>query len=1356
MSEALAVYGAKGGESNGHTPVEQDDSAQSLARCRMLVALGEGEFAGGLDATRIFLDSTPLGNADGTLNFDNITWDFRPGTQTQTAIAGFPAVENETSIGVEVTAATPFVRALSNTQIDAVTVRVGISALYYQEDDGDIVGSSVHYRIDVATDGGAYQTVVDKTVSEKLSSLYEISHRINLPTANTGWQIRLVRITPDSTSSRLQNRTSVQAITEVIDAKLRYPHTALLYVSFNAKSFSNIPKISCKPKGRVIRIPVNYDPVARTYTGTWDGTFKWAWSNNPAWVWFDILTEPRFGLGRRVTTAMLDKWELYRIAQRCDQRVPDGLGGAGTEPRFVFDCYIQAQEQAWTVVKDIAAGFSGLTFWGNNMFQAVSDMPVDTASVKIVTRASMIDKPNYPSGSYKDRISSMLVNYSDASNHYQDRTTATMLPDFVRQFGFRQSSLTAIGCTRESEAQRRGAWGIYTNYLDRQISFQVGLEGYVYLPGTVIYVADERVSGRVYGGRVVSYNSTLRAVTVDRGTSAVVGDTLMIRTLGGVTESRVITQVNGVQLIVASVFNAAPHPDAVFVIDAGQLRLQQFRVVDLTFNEEDNAYSVTGLEYNASKYDAVDNGAVLDTPVISLIPTGIVSQPRNITVSAFDWVRQNQRIASMVATWDVPITADGKPQADIIGYDMQWKRDDNNWINVPRTGLRSFQIDGIYEGDYLVRVRAVNSGGASSLWATSVLTHLTGRQGEVPAPLAFAATDDQVFAINLSWAFAPDTADTQFTEVQYSVNNSADNMQALAYVPYPQRTYQQGGLAAGVTFYYRARLVDRLGNVSAWTPIVMGQSSFDANAIIDVIDDAIRDSDAFKELSSEIDSKADKTALDEAVDNANTAIENAQNAAQQYADSAVAQEVIDRNAAIDVVDERVTSLTTKVNNNKASADQSLSALSTEQAAQATDITNLQTSLDGKADSSALSSLQSTVNQQGDKITSQGQSITSLQTTVAGKADSSAVSALNSKVTQQGDTISSQGTAITSLQNTVADKADASALQTLNNTVTQQGQTLTSQGSAITSLSNSLKDTNDAVATKADSSALTALSSTVTQQGNDITANANQITSLSAVVDNNSASFFQNIEATLNNALASSEVADRQQVALGNSRAEISEVRRTFADANQATAERIILLSASVDANTGLIQQVQTTTATAIDALAQQVNLVSVTVGQNTAAIQTKATTQFDSGGNGNATFSVNAGVTYNGTYYSAGMAIGVQTVSGVTKSYALFNADTFAIYNGTADNNALPFVITGGQVFIRDAFIADGAITNAKIGAFIQSTNYVAGTTGWRLDKSGTFEINGSVSGQGRRVLTATQDLIYDGNGTLRVRMGVW
>ncbi|HDT4649401.1 TPA: host specificity protein J [Citrobacter freundii] len=1072
------ITGAKGGSQKQHTPVEQPDSAQSMARCRMLLALGEGEFAGSLDATRIFMDGTPLGNADGTMNFENVSWEFRPGTQTQTPIPGFPAVENETTVGVSLTKVTPWTRAISNTQIDAVLVRVGIPGLQQQENDGDIVGTTVTYHIDLAVDGGTYSTVMTKTVTEKLSSLYELTHRINLPKANTGWQIRVVRDTDDSTSQMLQNKTQVQAITEVIDARLRYPHTALLYVSFNAKSFSNIPKISCKPKGRVIRIPQNYDPITRTYGGTWDGTFKWGWTNNPAWIWFDILTEPRFGLGRRVTPAMLDKWELYRIAQRCDQKVPDGKGGSGTEPRFMFDVYIQAQADAWQVIKDIAAGFNGMTFWGNNMFNVVSDMPADTSKLQILTRASVVGKPTYSSGSEKNRYSSALINFSDPDNHYQDRTTAVMFPELVKQFKFKQTQLTAIGCTRESEAQRRGGWAVYSNSLDRIITVQTGLDGFAYVPGTVFAFADERLSGRVYGGRITEYNAALKSVTTDRGTSAVAGDTLMIRTQGGVVESRTIQAVNGQQLILATAFTIEPLPNAIFVIDAGQLRLQYFRVTNLTFNDEENTYSITAAEYNGAKYDAVDNNARLDTPPISLLPTGLVGQPTNITISSYDSVRQGQRIATMVASWDAPVDKNGKPQADIVAYQAQWKRGDNEWINIPETGLRNIEVPGIFSGDYIVRVRAINSGGASSLWASSVLTHLTGRTGDVPKPVGLRTTAIN-WGIQVDWSFPVDTGDTLQTELQYSANGNGDNPLLLAGVPYPQHAYTQLGLKAGQEFWYRARLVDRIGNQSDWTDWVRGQSNTNADDYLgDIADDFLTSAD------------------------------------------------------------------------------------------------------------------------GDRLTSD--------------------------------------------------------------------------------------------------------------------------------IDTN-------LEAALQNALANHATVEHQWAQYGEVRADILVVKTTIAQVDKAMAE----MSTQVQA---------------------QFNNV-------TAALEDKLTAVVDATG-ASAIYTLKTGVRINGVMYNAGMSIAVLAEAGkpvVTR--VGFNANQFVLMSGSGNTQYSPFAVVNGQVFISDAFIQDGSITNAKIGNFIQSNNFVAGSAGWRIDKNGNAELHGKLyADSGQFAFNGTNNtVVINGNGLTvnlsgggRVVVGRW
>lgn len=1151
-----AITGAKGGSQKQHTPVEQPDSAQSMARCRMLLALGEGEFAGGLDATRIFLDGTPLGNPDGTMNFENVSWDFRPGTQTQTPIPGFPAVENETTVGVSLTKATPWTRALSNTQIDAVLVRIGIPGLQQQENDGDIVGTTVQYHIDLAVDGGAYSTVMTKTVTEKLSSLYELTHRINLPKASTGWQIRVVRDTDDSTSQMLQNKTQVQAITEVIDARLRYPHTALLYVSFNAKSFNNIPKISCMPKGRIIRIPSNYDPIARTYSGTWDGTFKWGWTNNPAWIWFDVLTEPRFGLGRRVTPEMLDKWEIYRIAQRCDQKVPDGKGGSGTEPRFMFDVYIQSQADAWQVIKDIAAGFNGMTFWGNNMFNVVSDMPADTTKLQILTRASVVGKPVYSSGSEKNRFSSALINFSDPDNHYQDRTTAVMFPELVRQFKFKQTQITAIGCTRESEAQRRGGWAVYSNSLDRIITLQTGLDGFVFVPGTVFAFADERLSGRVYGGRITGYNAGLKAVTIDRGTSAVAGDTLMIRTQGGTVESRMIQAVNGTQLILSTPFTAAPLPNAVFVIDAGQLRLQYFRVTNLKFDDEENTFTITGAEYNASKYDAVDNNARLDTPPISLIPTGLVNQPTNIVVSSYDAVRQGQRVATLTASWDAPIDKDGKLQSDVIAYRAQWKRGNNEWVNVPETGLRNIEVPGIFEGDYLVRVRAINSGGASSLWATSALTHLTGRTGEVPKPVGLTATEDVVLGINITWGFPADTADTLSTELQYSASVDGANPMLLASVPYPQKLYQQMGLKAGQEFWYRARLVDRIGNQSDWTDWVRGQASIDVSDITDAILEDMKGSDTFKDL-----------------------IENA----------------VDSN-------EKIAGMADEIKNHADELEQ-----------QAKDILE---NADGLAQAEV-------------------------------KIDEISVS-------MDGMTGGVKNSAIAIIQNGLAQ------------VVSRRSQTATNAG--------------------------------------------------------NSAS--------------------------------IDRVDTTIADTSQAVARALVTLDAEAGGNISNSTDLTETLADFTQASATKINTLTVKSGENSAAINVNAQAIADVNGNLSAMYNIKVGVSSNGQYYAAGMGIGVQNTPSGMQSQVIFLADRFAVTTMVGGTVTLPFVIQNGQAIIRDTVIGDGTISNAKIGNYIQSNNYVAGSVGWKLDKSGTFENYGSTAGEGAMKQTNQTISVKDGNNVLRVQVG--
>ncbi|SPY96879.1 phage host specificity protein [Proteus mirabilis] len=312
----------------------------------------------------------------------------------------------------------------------------------------------------------------------KTTSEYQRTHRIDLPKANTGWQIRVRRLTKNQNTARIVDKVTISAVTDVIDAKLRYPNTALLFITFNARQFNNrIPKISVRPKGGLlIKVPTNYDPINRAYSGVWDGTFKLAATNNPAWVFYDLVLNNRYGCGDRIQSSQVEKWDLYKIAQYCDELVPDGHGGDGKEPRFLCDVYIQSQESAYQVLRDIAAIFRGMTFWADNKVNVVADMP--DSIFRTFTNANIVGgKPTYSGGSQQNRYTQALVSYTDTNNHSNDAVEAVADIKLQRRYGVRKTEISAIGCTRQTEANRRGRWALLTNANDRVISFATGLEG---------------------------------------------------------------------------------------------------------------------------------------------------------------------------------------------------------------------------------------------------------------------------------------------------------------------------------------------------------------------------------------------------------------------------------------------------------------------------------------------------------------------------------------------------------------------------------------------------------------------------------------------------------------------------------------------------------------------------------------------------------------------------------------------------------------------------------------------------------------------------------------------------------------
>jgi predicted phage tail protein len=1176
------IHGAKGGESKPKSPTEASDSLRSTNLAKLLIAVGEGEFDEVPTDYSIFLDNTPIRDASGNYNFPNVKWDWRSGSVDQTYIPGIPSVENETTLNVELRSDAPWVRSISNIQLSAVRVRLAWPALQRQDDEGNIGGYRIDYAIDVATDGGAYQQVLVDAVDGKTTTRYERSPRINLPDATTGWQIRVRRLTPNQNSNKIADTMLIAGYTEVIDAKLRYPNTALLYIEFDAEQFTNIPAVTVKCRARRWQVPSNYDPIARTYTGTWDGSMKQAWTNNPAWITYGICTEDRFGLGKRIKSFMVDKWELYRIAQYADQLVPNGLGGV--EPRFLCDMNLQGKADAWSLLRDIAGIYRGMTYWAQGQLVMQADMPRAQDFDYVFTRANVIDgKFSYGSASAKTRYTRALVSYDNPVNNYDTDVIPFADLDLQRRLGDKPTELSAIGCTRASEAQRRGKWAILSNNQDRTVSFKTGMEGVIPLPGHIIPIADSLLAGREVGGRISA--AAGRVVTLDRDTQAKAGDRLIINLPGGRAEGRTVQSVNGRAVTVTTNYSEAPLPQLQWALDADDLAIPLYRVLR-TKRTAEGDFEISALQYDPSKFAYIDTGARLEERPISVIPITVVPAPASVTVTSNSVVSQGIAVATMTITWPAV--------AGAVGYDVEWRKDSGNWIKLQRSGMTSVDVVGIYAGAYVARVRAVSAFDISSIWRNSILTYLKGKEGLPPA-LSYLTAAPLLFGIYLKWGFPAGAEDTQRTEIWHGPTTSLEAATKLTDLSYPQSDFSMLGLRAGVTLYFWGRLVDRIGNIGPWYPIgmgVQGQSSADAAAILEMISGQIGETELGQDLLDEI--------------------------------------------------------------NK--------------------IPGLQDQID------ALDGLKG---YDPELPYAKGQLI------VEGGHIYQAVLPVPLNTPPPNLTYWAD---VGGLLETANGLAEQVAIHTTE--IIELDGVVTAQATAFQALRASSRDDNG--------------------------------------------------EGDLADALKG-----------WTSTAAIASESKVRTSENEAMAQRITTFDAAIGENTANITELEQVVATNESATATKIDQLNVSVGQNTASIQQTSTAYADTAGKLNTMWSVKMQVTAGGQYVAAGIGLGIENTGAGLQSQFLVSADRFAIVNTIAGGAiSVPFAVQGGQVFMNSAFIADGTITNAKIGSYISSTNYIAGQQGWILNKDGTLEINGIVPGQGRLVINSLNVSVYDANNVLRVRLG--
>lgn len=1226
---SILIQGAKKGQQAQHTPSIIDDTVASISKIKILYALSEGEIKGLANgAASIMLDSTPLLDASGTANFEGVEWEMRHGTVDQTHIAGMPSASSEIGVNTILRSGIAWVRTINNTQLSSINVNVSWSRLSETNDKFDVIGTKVAYVIDVQTDGHGYVTLLDTSITAKTSGRYQRTHNIKLPEATSNWQIRVRKITPDGDGERVFNQMQIDSIAEIIDAKLRYPCTALLYLSFDARTFSNIPKLSVDLQGVYVQIPSNYDPVTRTSTGLWNGTFKQGFTTNPAWHYYNLITNDRYGLGANLQPFMIDKWSLEYIARICDQPVDDGKGG--TEPRFECNLYLQKAEQAYQVLQHIAGIFRGLSFWNGSQIIIDADTPRDAAYV--ITRANVVDGQFIKTGTAaSQRHTIAQVAYSNPNNAYETEYAMVRNESAIAQRGINILDMSAVGCTSEGQAYRMGLAALLTEQNRTQtVSFAMGLDGSIPTVGDRVDIADMMFTGANNGGRISAVNSTRTVITVDRDNiPAVAGDKLIVNLESGKAQSREILSIAGRDVTVKAAFDPVA-ADHVWAINTEEMSTMPFIVMSVTANDDNTQYNYTALQYDPHLYAQIDNGTLIEPkpPSPSFNPY-VISAPGTVTVSSRHRVNQGITLTTLVITWD--------QVKDAVAYDVEWRKDDGDWIKMPRTGNISAEIDGVYSGNYLARVRAVSAFEAVSKPTSSMLTAVTGKNGTPPALLSFKATG-LLFGMQLNWTFATGSGDTAYTEIQVAAAPDV-NIAALGQHAYPTDSAVINGLQGNLTQYYRARIVDKLGFKSVWTDWISGTTDANADKVMDLIQGQINESS----LNASLTTKIDKIAINESAISAET---QARIDAILATNTAISKETQDRIDAMTAATAQIDATKLAVSketqaridavlatNTAISAEQQAritaiaaanDKIADEAVARANDIlaTNNKIIAESNVRATDILAANTKINLERDaRVADVLATNTAISTEIQARttADSALSNRIDTVTASTGDNkaaIASEVLARTNADSALSTRIDTTVAQTGANT-----SAITSEVTARTTADTALSGRIDIVSSKTDTNAasITSVSNTLTDK---IGAQAERIDVIKAdyspeYVDSTQyANAAKSTQWTYAKTVARDNYATNERItalqsSVADSDARVTKTLNTLVTKDEALASDVTALQTKTSDNAAAIVAERETRTTAISALATDITSLQAKTGENTAAIVTESQARTD-------------------------------------------------------------------------------------------------------------------------------------------------
>lgn len=1245
------------GGGKAKTPKLLDDNLKSKQFYQVLDLISEGPIYGPVDQEHLssfMLNNTPVTDARGNISIPGISVAWRPGSEFQSPINGFAAVQASTIVNADVTFDTPLVRTVSDTDVTRVRLNIGVTGLVQQDTKGNQQNSTVTMVIETRTANGAWEIQKTVNITGKISGEYLEAHTIDAPGIKP-FDIRVRRITPDSVSDLLANGTIWNSYTEITDDNLSYPFSAMVGAVIDRDQYTDTPNRTYHLRGLIVDVPDNYDPVTRTYSGLWLGGFKKAWTNNPAWIFRELVKNERFGLARRAGYIDVDDGMLYVLSQYCDQLVNDGYGGL--EPRLMLNAYVTEQISARELLDKIAGMFRGIALWDGMRLTVMLDTPQDP--IATITNASVVDgKFTRSSVKRAEKYNAVVVSWTDPDNGWEQVKEYVSDDDEIARSIYNETTLEAFGCTSRGQAWRAGKWLLETAKRESsRLTFQMARDAIGFTPGDIVEIMDNNYAGTRLGGRIMAHAG--KVITVDADVSELVspGDSMSIMDRTGKMVRHEIAGVAGRSITLRNA-PAWVRDGTVFAISTSEVSVRLFRILSIAETENNSVYSITVGQHDPNKQAIVDDGAVFD------IPNDTLNGYRVPNIENLRILNTNSETVQVTATWETATTTKK------LVFELCVYNEAGAVVAQYETDQFRYEFYGLNAGSYSLGVRGRNENGMKG--AETQVSLIIGAPRPpnsvqwIPGPLQ--ATLVPVMSVTAS-------TDTSF-EFWYAgespVPPTVDIENSTQFLGRGyQWTIQQ--LKFDHTYYVYVRTRNAFG-VSDFIE-ASGKPTDDFSDITDAILEQIKDTELFKDLIENAVETSQTVA-----DMAASIAENAdQLAAAVGANRETAEGVIKNALAIAEVTFRQSA---QNGENSAQFEQLREVIATETEARVTDVTRLEASTEENA-----------------------AGITEVRQALASETEARATA-----VTQ-----------LTAATKTASDKADAAA-----DAAGAATEEVAKNTAAITEL--------DQVVTTLDS------------------ATASRFDELESQTSEASGSVQNTAIALIQNTLA--QVSARRTLTAVNAAnsAQIDRVDSAAASDREASAQSMLQMSARVGSNTASINSISRTLSDYQQSMATQVNSLTASIGGVSAAVTTNAQAVSNLNGSLNAMYSIKVGADVNGVQYAAGMGLGVQNTPAGMQSQVVFLADRFAVMSYAGSTVTLPFVIQNGQVFIRDSFIQDGTITNAKIGAYIQSNNYVPGSVGWRLDKNGTFENYGS-DGTGAMKQTNTTISIKDAN-RLRVQIG--